>query len=160
MRKYNFFWQVKELLLMQKKWKASKVRICPNIPLGAVHKLCCLKIGNFWSSPLVVFFKIVFRATPLLSPPCWDDIVYGRPPNIIAAWLGEKLGYQSLWCKSRLFYGHWAYGQIKWRPRRSYCQCCICCWIYGNLENLAEILKELLPVSKSCPRTPILKVPY
>ena len=34
--------------------------------LGAVHKLCRLKIGNFWPPP------------PLLVPP-WDDIVYGQP---------------------------------------------------------------------------------
>ena len=49
MRKYNFFWQAKELPLMQKKWKASHARICANIPLLVFFLLSFMRKYNFFS---------------------------------------------------------------------------------------------------------------
>ena len=54
--------------------------------LGAVHKLCCLKIGNFWPTPPMLSFLLsklylVNRlwGYPPRPPPYQDDIVYGQP---------------------------------------------------------------------------------
>ena len=48
---------------------------------GAVHKLCRLKIDNFWPPPplLVVFLLSKFGNFWPNPLPLWDDIVYGRP---------------------------------------------------------------------------------
>ena len=63
------------------RWIWARVQQSPLL-FGAVHKLCRLKISDFWPPPplLVVFLpsKIgnFWTPTPLLP---WDDIVYGRP---------------------------------------------------------------------------------
>ena len=109
-----------------------------------------------WRAPSSSVFRGVYTIPPQVFLPSGDRSKDLGKRSIVA-WASRGWDASVLGCKSRLFYGHWAYGQIQWRPRRSYCQCRICCWIYGNL---AEILKELLTVSKSCCHRPILKVPY
>ena len=55
---------------------------------GAVQKLCRLKIGDFWPSPLLSFLLsrvyLVNRLWGYLSPhPYRDEIVYERPPTYL-----------------------------------------------------------------------------
>ena len=50
--------------------------------LGAVHKLCRLKIGDFWPPPPLVVLSRVYVINRLWGnppSPYRDDIVYGRP---------------------------------------------------------------------------------
>ena len=56
--------------------------------LGAVHRLCRLKIGKFWPPPPIVVFFIKWglcsKSSLGLPPsPYRDDIVHGRPLRLL-----------------------------------------------------------------------------